>query len=116
MSYIALEDSIDTFVAITTDDIDESTKYVDAFLSRIGVALPLKKVPYEVKQLAYAVAHRARALGLAGRGSGVNESDAYMAKYKTYSAQVAAWEAVITPGLFTIPEQQSSCGFSLQRS
>ena len=116
MNYIAVEDSIDTFINITTADIAESTKYVDAFLARSGVRLPLKSVPYEVQQLAYAVAHRARALGEAGRGSGVNETDAYMAKFKTYDGLVSKWEEKITPSLFTSPETKASCSFSIQRT
>ena len=95
MSYFDISESRDTMIKITEEDQTESTNFVNALLSRIGVSLPLSTTPYEVRCLAIAIAHKHRALLLSGRGQGASESDAYLAKYKVYDIEARAWEAQV---------------------
>lgn len=114
MSYIATTDSHDIMIIITADDVTAAENYVNALLSRMGIGLPLATVPYEVKQLALAVAHRGRALWLSGPGGGMGEQDAYMAKYKAYDKEVNRWENLVTPELINGTEQ-FECSIELGR-
>lgn len=115
MSYIATSDSHDVMIIITSDDVTAADNYVNALLTRLGVTLPLTTVPYEVKQLALAVAHRGRALWLSGPGGGMGEQDAYMAKYKAYDKEVNRWEPLITPELIN-GTTQFECSVELGRA
>ena len=99
MSYCDIASS-DIMIKITSEDVEAAGKYIDALLVRLGVAAPLTgTIPYEVNQLAQAVAHRRRALLLSGPGGGMGESDAYLAKYKAYDKEVSRWEPLVTPEL-----------------
>lgn len=105
MSYCAITDSSDIMIKISSDDVEAADKYIDALLTRIGVTVPLSAVPYEVNQLALALAHQRRSLLLSGPGGGMGENDAYMAKYKAYTKEVSRWEPLITPALINGQEQ-----------
>jgi|GEM_PF-4033602 len=114
MSYVAATDSNDVMIKITTADCTAADSYVDALLTRIGATLPLTTVPYEVKQLALAVAHKIRALAECGPGGQMGDNDAYLAKYKVYEKEVNRWENLVTPELINGTEQ-FECSIDLGR-
>lgn len=118
MEYFDLSESRDTMIKITEEDLQESTRYVDALLQRQGISLSPGFIPHEVRRLAIAVAHRNRALLLSGRGNGMSETDAYMAKYKAYDAEAKSWEILITPDLIMgVPKKKTfSPNIALGRS
>lgn len=118
MNCFELSECSDNLLKLTEDDRQEAGQYIDALVTRLGVKPEtVKTVPYELKQLAMAVACRIRARIMSGRGNGIKEVDVYMAKYRIYDSEARHWESLITPELLKGRSQSESLSpsFSIRR-
>lgn len=114
MSYCQLEDINDTLLkkTIVQEDIDESTKYIDAIALTFNLPDGIDNPPFEIKQLAIAYTCMRRALYLSGKP--VNgDADAYELKRKAYEKDVAKWESKLTLELLVGSKQSRRSYFNM---